>query len=451
MNRENQKKNKVTRRGFIKRSAAAAAGLGGLAKTGLFAGGQAEDTSELKIREYRTLGRTGFKVSDIGFGAGYLSNANVLAAALDAGLNYIDTAEHYARGNSERTIGEAMKNRDRKSVFITSKLNFGMGGSSKEKLKIRMNKCLERLQMDYVDCLMIHMTPTVQQIKNEDYHEAIRELKAEGKVRFTGLSNHGADNSLDGWTKSSMDEVVLAAAEDGRFDVVLFTYNFIQREKGERILKICKEKNMGTTLMKTNPVKSYLETKQRMDATLKRGRKIPELYLEMLNGYKARYEKAQEFLKKYGLSGPEQARDAAIKFTLSHPDVHSVCPTMNSFDDLDAYLPLSGKRLEPVEKAMLSDYEDLYGRYYCRHACGECESSCPHGVPVNTIMRYEHYFTAQRREKQAMEKYSLIKGKNASVCLDCAGHCERACPFGVPIQGLLMLAHQALSLDPLSV
>jgi len=73
------------------------------------------------------------------------------------------------------------------------------------------------------------------QVKYEPYHELIGELKAEGKVRFSGLSNHGADLSLFGPLDDPMDQVVMAAAEDGRFDIALFVYNFLQREAGDQL------------------------------------------------------------------------------------------------------------------------------------------------------------------------------------------------------------------------
>jgi predicted aldo/keto reductase-like oxidoreductase len=439
---------RLSRRGFLRSSLSVAAGLGIAGKNQLFGGnGRDAPAEKPKIKEYKILGRTGFKVSDIGFGGGNLTDPAVLAAALDAGINYIDTAEHYAMGNSERTIGQSIKDRDRGKIFITGKLNFGFGRSTKEGLKERAQKCLERLQTDYLDCLMIHMTPTIDQIKHEGYHEAIAELKAEGRVKFTGLSNHGIEHRLTGFVKDPMDQIVLAAAEDGRFDVVLFTYNFIQREKGERILKACREKNMGTTLMKTDPVRTYTDLEQ-MYARMREKGRVTEAAEKILGEYRIRVEKGREFAQKYGLSRDKEVRGAAIKFCLGNPDVHSVCPSINTYEDLEFYGSLSGGRLDPVEQDMLADYRSFSGSLYCRHACGICEPQCPHDVPVNTIMRYQHYFMSQGREKHAMTKYAALQRTNAAVCTDCKGHCEAACPFGVRIQGLLMAAHQTLSLDP---
>lgn len=436
-------KNPVGRRTFLMTSGMAAVGGGMI--PGLQAG-EVQDSGEkeVKIKEYRTLGRTGFKASDIGYGAGNLTNSNVLEVALDMGVNYIDTAEHYMRGQSEKAVGSVLKNRDRKSIFLTTKLNLVFGGSTHEALKERFRKCLERLQTDYIDCLMIHMTPTVEQIAHEDFHAVVRELKTEGKVRFIGLSNHGTEHVLAGRVEDSMESVIMAAAEDGRFDVVLFVYNFIQKKQGEKIIDACRAKNMGVTLMKINPVNFYEGVKQGFAQAEEQGRTIPEMYTKMLDEYKALADKAEAFKKEYGLRGGEQVRDAAVKFVLGHPGVHSVCATIDTLDGLETFVSLSGKRLESTETSMLERYDSLLGRYYCRHACGSCESSCSRGVPVNTIMRYNHYFEVQHREKHAMQKYTRLD-VDAGCCSTCAGECERACPYGVPVRSLLFRAHHHLS------
>jgi predicted aldo/keto reductase-like oxidoreductase len=448
MAKKKTQSSRLSRRGFIQSSLSVAAGFGLAGKNKLFGTNSQESPGEKsKIKEYRTLGRTGFNASDIGFGAGNLTDPALFSAALDAGVNYIDTAEHYVRGNSERTIGQVIKDRGRKKLFITGKLNFNIGKSTKEGLKERTQKCLERLQTDYLDCLMIHMTPSIDQITHVGYHDAIKELKAEGRVRFTGLSNHGIEYRWAGFVKDPMDKILLAAADDGRFDVVLFTYNFIQKDQGERILNACREKNMGVTLMKTDPVRSYNDIESMYARMRERGR-VTEAGEKIINEFKAYADKTREFAKKYGMSGDKQVRGAAIKFCLDSPSVHSVCPTINTYEDLEFYLSLSGKKLEPIEKGMLADYESISSSLYCRHACGVCEPECPYDVPVNTIMRYQHYFMSQGREKHAMEKYAALPRTDAEVCTGCEGNCEAACPYGVKVQGLLMAAHQTLSLDP---
>ncbi len=444
----------LTRRGFLGASLAALPALGlkagerGQERSG--AAAPAPPARPPRVKAYRTLGRTGWKVSDISFGAGGLSNANVLQTAVDRGVNYIDTGEHYERGGSERTIGEALKGMDRKSVFVTTKLNLTFVKEiDKAGLRERFRKCLERLRLDYVDCLMIHMC-SLAQVKHEPYHDLIRELKAEGRVRFSGLSNHGADLSLYGKLDDPMDQVVLAAAEDGRFDVVLFVYNYLKTEDGGRILAACKAKNMGTTLMKMDPA-FYIQEDKNILASIEeryklRGQEPPEAFIKVAGFARERAEKTEVFLKSHNLSGLEQARDAAIRFCLDNPDVHCVCPSINTFGQLDAFLAISGGTMSPGDASVLAGCADVAGSSTCRFACGACEAACPRGVPVNSIMRYNYYFKGKGREKAALADYAALGGRSAGSCAECAGPCERACPYGVPIQGKLIVAHETLTL-----
>jgi ferredoxin len=107
---------------------------------------------------------------------------------------------------------------------------------------------------------------------------------------------------------------------------------------------------------------------------------------------------------------------------------------------------LVGLGFTETDEAGLSAHADIEGRLYCRHACGLCESHCPSRVPVNTIMRYNHYFAAQGREKYAMKKYAELDGQRADACRNCEGFCQAACPYKVPINDLLKFAHSNLSL-----
>jgi predicted aldo/keto reductase-like oxidoreductase len=82
---------------------------------------------------------------------------------------------------------------------------------------------LEELQTDYIDCMMMHMPEKTDTLKLEGFHAAMQELKAEGRVRFVGVSHHGSFWFAD--PAETMENVLLAAADDGRFDVFLMAYN----------------------------------------------------------------------------------------------------------------------------------------------------------------------------------------------------------------------------------
>ncbi len=434
----------MNRRRFLGSAGATLAGLSLPVGSRLFAGqaGQPKPAPKPKIKEYRVLGRTGFKISDISLGGGSINDPALLETTLDTGINYIDAAENYYNGQVERVIGQVLKNRDRKSVFVTTKLYLAKE-VSKESLLARARKCLERLQTDYVDCMMMHCPSNAAALKTEGFHAMIQELKAEGRVRYSGLSQHGAQ-----WNdvQETMEQVLTAAAEDGRFDVALLVYNFLQKEMGERVLKLYKERNIGTTIMKANPVGVYSWMEAEFEKGKKEGQKIEPAMTALLDRVKAVADQAREFMKKQNLTDTTEIQNAAHRFVLSNPNVDSVCCTIGNYDELEAFVSLSGSKLTPAQVSQLNGYAETFGQLYCRHACGQCESKCPNGVPVNTIMRYKHYFGAQGREKYAMAKYAALNGNKADMCSGCGGDCQAACPHGVPIQGLLLLAHQALTL-----
>jgi predicted aldo/keto reductase-like oxidoreductase len=436
-------KNGIGRRSFLKTSLAGILGAGFAGEAGRTPakGSTARQAGEAspKIKEYRTLGRTGFKVSDMS--AGYIQDDAVLAAALDAGVNYIDTAEQYP--GHHRVVAKAVAGRDRKSLFLTTKIQV-LDDTSKAGFLKRARKCLEDLQTDYVDCLMMHMPERVETLRTEGFHDAMRELKAEGRIRFTGVSHHGSF-----WYRApeeSMEAVLGAAAENGRFDVFLLAYNFLQMDQGNRILKLCREKGIGTTLMKTTPVAVYDLMKNRIEELRKQGKTASPLQLEGLRRYQEIYERAQEFIEAHNLRDSEEIKAAAIRFCLGNPEVNTVCFIARTYEEMKSFVGISGTRLGPADEKRLVDYRRGCGELYCRHACGLCEPSCPNGVPVNTIARYLQYSAAQGREREAMGLYAAIPGAKAEACRDCSAPCEAACPHGIPVQGLLLLAARQLSM-----
>jgi len=430
----------LKRRHFIKHSIFGMAGMGMLSQKGLKENKSKteEEKSPAKIRDYRILGRTGFKVSDIGGGS--LREKGLIRAMLNSGVNYIDTAESYG---TQKPIGEAIQGFDRKKIFITSKLEV-KDDVSKEGFVKRTLKCLEELQTDYIDCMMMHMPEKRETLKTEGFHAAMEQLKKNGRIRFVGVANHGSFWFVD--PAESMESVLLAAADDGRFDVVMLAYNFLRMDGSEKVLETCRKKNIGTVLMKTKPVTTYYSLKSRIEKLKKEGKEVHKLYVKGLERYEEKVRQAKKFLEKYNLSNPDEIIRASVRFVLNNPHVGTVCCSMRNFDDLEKFVSLSGTRLTTGDQSKLLAYQKNCGELYCRHACGLCEPKCPHQIPINTIMRYDHYFTSQSREKEAMGYYATIPGNRADLCQKCAGFCEQACPYQVPIQGMLTQAHEHLTL-----
>lgn len=439
------KQRSLGRRGFLKAATLGLAGVGTILSAKPSPAGQAERTASAGIKSYRVLGRTGFMVSDIGIGTSQTFPPAVMSAALDAGVNYIDTAEGYGRGAAERSIGEAIRGRDRKSLFITTKIRM-TDVSSVEQVTEKVRQCLERLQTDTIDCLMIQGISTVDELKNDVFHRGTDLLKKEGRVRFLGAANHGSRVQGQG---EPMEKVLLGAVEDGRFDVLLLVYNFLQKEAGEQILEAASKKNVAATIMKSNPLGRYFEMKDRVERLISEGQEVDERTRQSLAQLEETAKRAESFLQKNNLKNPGEIKAAALKFVLHNPLVHTLNLAFNSFEDVENSLKVSGSGLLPTERSLLSSYAQECGRLYCRQACGLCEPHCPSGVLVNTIMRYSRYFDAPGGEKFAMEKYAGLKAPRADACRDCPGWCEQACPYQVPVRGLLKLADAQLTLKVL--
>jgi len=438
----------LSRRTFLKIGGVAVAG-----STLSLTGTSCQKQDESRIKGYRTLGRTGFKASEIAFG-GDPATTEVVRYAYDKGINYFDTAETYLGGDSERRIGKAMQFMDRSKIFITTKLKFDMD-ATEEHIIDRFRKCLERMQTDYADALFIHGADNAQIVKHEGFHSAVEKLKAEGRVKHAGLSCHGPEDEEG----ESMESVLTPAIEDGRFDLLLMTYNFLNEVEAERVLAACKARNIGTTAMKTSPGVIEIETFDPDNPTETQSYMLwrfekegfsREVAIERirssLKDQESTQKKIEPFAKKYGVVSNEELRKVCAQWVLSNPDMHTVCFTVVGFEEVDMFVPLSGTKVDQLAIDFLNDFQLAYGNQYCRHGCNQCTANCAYRLPVSRIMRYSYYFTMQGREKYAIGKYRELEEKNASRCVTCEAPCTGTCPYGVNIQANLASAHSLLKL-----
>jgi aryl-alcohol dehydrogenase-like predicted oxidoreductase len=122
-----------------------------------------------------------------------LRESNVVRYAYDKGVNYFDTAEGYGNGAAESAIGEAMQHMERDKIFVATKGRVGNDDTAAA-IVDRVHKSLERLKTDYVDAYSIHAVSSVEALSHSGYHQAMDQLKAEGRVRFTGCTYHGPSN-----------------------------------------------------------------------------------------------------------------------------------------------------------------------------------------------------------------------------------------------------------------
>lgn len=411
-----------------------------------------------KITQRRTLGRTGFQVSDVGMGCGAIAEANVVRYAYDRGINLFDTAETYGNGDSETKIGAVMEHMDRAEIFIVTKL--GIDDSPDEQSIVeRFNQCLARMKTSYADALYMHGIADAKLVEYEPFHKACATLKTEGKLRHAGISSHGPR----GEEPDAMDKVLIKAVEDGRFDVMLLAYGFMNQEEGERVLRACQEKSVGTTIMKSatgliempifdpeNPNEQLQGWYDYLEGQGATHEEATERIRSFLENQKPEFERAlaqsQPFIDKHGIKNQDELDLKSLQWVLRNPDAHTICPSMPSFDLVDRYVALSGTQLSRSGERFLDDYASAYRSRNCRFGCVDCREACPAALPVSTILRYTYYYQKQGREKHAMRKYAKLGRQNAAACLSCSAPCNQVCPQGVQVQARLFEAHGLLTI-----
>ncbi|MBI4529549.1 MAG: aldo/keto reductase [Deltaproteobacteria bacterium] len=274
--------------------------------------------------EYRNLGRTGLKVSAIGLGtmvhAGHFGpmkdeeSLSAIEAALDVGVNFIDTSDAYGAGYAESLLAKALKGRRDKVILATKGGNIMVGPNrgktdfSAAYIHRVMDESLRRLETDYVDLYQLH-NPTVDVIKRGEVWELLEQRKKEGKIRFYGVSIN------------KMEEGV-AAVEDGRSDTVQLEYNLLMQAPAEEVLPLAQKANVG--VIARAPLRRGLLTgkftpqdQQRLQADDVRARGFAG------DLFKTELEKVERmrFLVKGSVQSLAQA---AIAFCLAHPAVSVV-------------------------------------------------------------------------------------------------------------------------------
>ncbi len=198
--------------------------------------------------EYRKLGNTGLKVSQVSLGGnnfGWYADENVSISvinhALDVGINFIDTADIYDHGNSEIFIGKALKGK-RDRVIIATKFSGPMGdnpndrGGSRYHVIRAAEASLKRLQTDYIDVYQMHFPDTQTSI--EETLRALDDLIRAGKVRYIGCSNFTAWQLTEALWTSRTHNLHSFATNQVR-------YNLLERSIESELVPCCLVQNVG--------------------------------------------------------------------------------------------------------------------------------------------------------------------------------------------------------------
>ncbi len=379
-------KSKSSRREFLQ------AGLA-MPAAGLIASRSFEAFSQAPVEViYRMLGNTGLKVSAIGYGLGYDPEPDIIARSLDLGINYFDTSLDYAQGESERTLGAAIKGKRNKVVISTK-------SPSRTKADILKNidASLQNLGTDYVDVYHLHARDTPERAPEEAI-EALHLIKQQGKARAVGFSCHDPNNMADYAIKCKLD-------------VVQTTYSYaIGAPFREAAIKKLHDAGIGLIAMKV-----------------------------IIGLTMARRDEAQKPKLK-----AEETPVAALRWVLRNPAIGTTVPHHGSIKELEMNVRAMTGSYSPADEKLLYVRYEQNRPYYCR-MCYQCKGRCPQGVPVTDELRFLAYNDFGGSLYQARLNFMELPRKVRNVrCRDCSS-CAVHCPNGVMVRDRLIRAQELLA------
>jgi hypothetical protein len=419
-----QNDNRINRRNFLK--TIGAAGIGSVfasAKSSADSNGP-NTPPEAKESEFpqvprRKLGKTGVEVPCLSIGLMFnvVDNQIILKNALKWGVNYWDTANGYAGGNSELGIGKFLsKNPDaRKNLFIVSKAK----AKSVAEVEKMLATSFERMNTDYIDLYFgVHGLSDPAELTDE-LRQWVENAKKKKLIRYFGFSTH-----------KNMAQALAAAAKLGWIDAIMTTYNFrlTQDAQMQDAIEACHKAGVGVVAMKTIALSSK-ERKQ-----LEAGGSIGTEEDKKFVGH---------FLKK-GFT-EEQAK---LKVILEDKRISSACVGMQTIATLTANVAavLDKTKLTTADKAILKEYAQATCSGYCAGCANICDSALPDMPYVSDIMRGLMYYNSYGEKDMARELFAQIppdiKGRLLKTDYSLA---ETRCPQRLPISRLVAEAVSKLA------
>ena len=302
--------------------------------------------------QYRTLGRTGVQVSSLVLGAmnfgaiGRTTQDEVTAiidAALDGGINVIDTADMYSRGESEQLVGRAIAGR-RDDIVLATKAALPMGedpnhrGSSRRWLVTELDSSLRRLGVDHVDLYQIHRWDPAT--SDEETLSALTDLQRAGKIRYFGSSTFPAYRIV---------QAQWAARENhlGRYVTEQPSYSMLQRGIETHVLPVTQEYGLGVLVW--SPLASgWLSGAVRagQPVTTHRSMVVPERFDLTVPANQARMDAVEQLAKVADSAGLTMIQ-LALGFVTAHPGVTSAIIGPRTLDHLHSQLAAADTVLPP--------------------------------------------------------------------------------------------------------
>ncbi|HEX6395339.1 MAG TPA: aldo/keto reductase [Acidimicrobiales bacterium] len=302
---------------------------------------------------YRNLGTTGVRVSPLCLGAmmfggwgnpDHEDSIKIINSALDAGINFIDTADVYSAGESEEIVGKAIAGK-RDSLVIATKVHGPMGsdpnqqGNSRRWIIQECENSLRRLGTDYIDLYQIHRPDP--HIDIDETLGALTDLVRQGKVRYIGSSTFPPSAIVEAqWTAERRQRE--------RFVCEQPPYSMLVRGVEAEVLPTCRKYGMG--VIPWSPLAGgWLSGRWRKGAdelTSRRAERLPERYDLSIPANQAKLEAATALGDLAAEAGMSLVH-MALAFVIGHPAVTSAIIGPRTHDHLDSQLGAAGVTLEP--------------------------------------------------------------------------------------------------------
>ena len=315
--------------------------------------------------EYRRMGRTGLKVSELCLGTmtfGHSTDESearkIVDLAFDAGINFFDTADSYGNGDSEVLTGKALKGRRRDAVVASKFFNpMGPGpndsGMSRVRIFNAVEDSLKRLQMDHIDLYYIHHVDT--QTPLEEMLRALDDLVHQGKVRYTACSNYQAWRLCEAlWISASKN---LA-----RFVCYQPQYSLVVRDIEQELMPLCRHKGLGVVVW--SPLAGgFLSGKYRPGARALEGTRSQEAWAYPEPYFAANADETLAVLLKVAADLGRTPAQVAIRWVLEQPGISAAIVGARSAAHLRNNLEASSLRLQGEALERLNEISRLPDRY----------------------------------------------------------------------------------------
>ncbi len=375
---------KMGRRKFLKNISS---GFLGVVSSPFWSGLPLAHVEKKPTLEYRTLGKTGLKVTTVSMGVMNCSDPAVLLRAFDLGINFYDTADCYMRGHNEEMVGKTF-DKKRQKVFIQTKVHV----HDEKKMRASVERSLQRLRTDYDDVLVWHGHSSPEEVSDPILFEFMSKMKKEGKARFTGFSTH-----------RNMAALLREAAKSNFHDVALVSYNFTHSKDLKEAVALAAQSGIGIVAMKTQA-----------------------------GGYKK--------AKMEGLS-PHQA---ALKYILVDQNVSCAVPGVTTMEQIEECAAVMGSSLSKKDASELRQYHSFLQGRICT-MCGGCKGECPYGVLRSDLLRVVMYYDGYQKNglvEEVIEKTQLLQSiEQCSACPTCSVICRR----GIDMKAQIKIAQNILA------